>query len=92
MTGFNGSVLSSSMQSFQSKADALHYAIEFTATLDCAGCRKADYEAAQELYDFICRNVQLPDVTPNPFEEFMRNLKDGLVPGIPEPDKKKDVN
>ena len=57
-----------------------------------AGCRKADYEAAQELYDFICRNVQLPDVTPNPFKEFMRNLKDGLVPGIPEPDKKKDVN
>lgn len=92
MNVFNGSVLGSSMQSFQSKADALHYAIEFTATLDCAGRRKADYEAAQELYDFICGNVQLPDVTPNPLEELVQNLKGKLVATTPEPDKKKDVN
>lgn len=92
MNVFNGSVLGPSMQSFQSKADALHYAIEFTATLDYAGCRKADYEAAQDLYDFICRNVQLPDVTPNPLEELVQNLNGKLVPTTPEPDKKKGVN
>ena len=92
MMGFNGSALSSSMQNFQSKADALHYAIEFTATTDCSGSRKVEYEKAQELYDFICRNVQLPDVTPNPLEELVQNLKNGLVPTNPEPDKCKDVN
>lgn len=79
--GFNGNALSSSMQNFQSKADALHYAIEFTATIDCAGGRKADYNAAQELYDFICRNVQLPDVTPNPMEEIMNLLRANIESG-----------
>jgi len=77
--GFNGSALSSSMQNFQSKADALHYAIEFTAIIDSGGGRKPDYEAAQELYDFICRNVQLPNVTPNPLKEFVEHLKSNLV-------------
>lgn len=81
-----------SLDKFQSKADALHYAIEFTATFACDGSRKADYEKAQELYDFICRNVQLPGVTPNPLEELVQNLKDKLVPTTPEPDKCKDVN
>ena len=92
MMGFNGSALSSSMQNFQSKADALHYAIEFTATIDCLGGRKANYEAAQDLYEFICRNVKLPDVTSSPLEEIVQNLKNGIVPANPEPDKCKDVN
>lgn len=78
MMGFNGGTTYTSLQNFQSKADALHYAIEFTATLACDGGRKADYEAAQELYDFICRNVQLPDVTPNPLEAFSEYLKKSL--------------
>lgn len=76
--GFNGGTTYTSLQNFQSKADALHYAIEFTATLACDGSRKADYEAAQELYDFICKNVQLPDVTPNPLEAFSEYLKKSL--------------
>lgn len=79
--GFNGSTLNYSMQNIQSKADALHYAIEFTATIDCAGCRKADFEAAKELYDFICRNVQLPDVAPNPMEEILNLLRENIVSG-----------
>lgn len=78
MMGFNGGTTYTSLQNFQSKADALHYAIEFTATLACDGSRKADYEAAQELYDFICKNVQLPDVTPNPLEAFSEYLKKSL--------------
>lgn len=78
MMGLNGGTTYTSIQNFQSKADALHYAIEFTATLACDGIRKADYEAAQELYDFICKNVQLPDVTPNPLEAFSEYLKKSL--------------
>lgn len=78
MLGLNGGTTYTSIQNFQSKADALHYAIEFTATSACNGSRKADYEAAQELYDFICKNVQLPDVTPNPLEAFSEYLKKSL--------------
>lgn len=51
------------MRNFQSKAEALQFAIEFTASTSMGG-RKADLEAAKELYDFICKNVELPD-TPN---------------------------
>ena len=78
MMGLSGGTTYTSIQNFQSKADALHYAIEFTATLACDGGRKADYEAAQELYNFICKNVQLPDVTPNPLEAFSEYLKKSL--------------
>ena len=58
------------MRNFQSKAEALQFAIEFT-TCSSMGGQKADLEAAKELYDFICQNVELPDVRPNP--------ADGLV-------------
>lgn len=58
------------MRNFQSKAEAIQFAIEFTASTSM-GERKADLEAAKELFDFICKNVELPDVKPNP--------ADGLV-------------
>ena len=79
MMGFNGGTTYTSLQSFQSKADALHYAIEFTATLACDGGRKAEYVAAQELYDFICKNVQLPDVAPNPMDEITHLLRENIA-------------
>ena len=53
------------MRTFQSKAEALQFAIEFTANASMDG-RKVDLEAAKELYDFICKNVNLPDVRPDP--------------------------
>lgn len=52
------------MRGFNSKAEALQFAIEFTASTSMDG-RKVDLEAAKELYDFICKNVELPDVRPN---------------------------
>ena len=58
------------MRGFNSKAEAIQFAIEFTASTSMGG-RKADLEAAKELFDFICKNVELPDVKPNP--------ADGLV-------------
>lgn len=55
--GFSGSP----MTSLKSKADALKYAIEFTATGEYLN-RVPDMTKAKELFDFICENVQLPDV------------------------------
>ena len=53
--GFTGS------PSLKSKADALKYAIEFTAIGEYPN-RAPDIKKAKELYNFICENVQLPDV------------------------------
>ena len=63
------------MRNFQSKAEALQFAIEFTASTSMNG-RKADLEAAKELYDFICRNVELPDVHPNPADGLVEFAKE----------------
>lgn len=49
------------MTSLKSKADALKYAIEFTGTGEYPN-RVPDMAKAKELFDFICENVQLPDV------------------------------
>lgn len=68
-TGFMGFPMPT-MKSFNSKAEAIQFAIEFTASSSMGG-RKAELEAAKELFDFICKNVELPDVRPNP--------ADGLV-------------
>ena len=51
----------SGSSSLKSKADALKYAIEFTATGEFPN-RVPDMTKAKELFDFICENVQLPDV------------------------------
>ena len=55
--GFSGSP----MTGLKSKADALKYAIEFTSTCEYPN-RVPDMAKAKELFDFICENVQLPDV------------------------------
>ena len=52
------------LYSFQSKAEALQYAIEFTAFFSENG-RTPNCEAAKELFDFICRNVVLPETKPS---------------------------
>lgn len=58
------------MCGFQTKAEALQYAINFTATITDNGT-KANYEAAQELFDFICNNVKLPDIKGESLDGFM---------------------
>lgn len=37
---------------------------------------KADLEAAKELYGFICKNVELPDVRPNPADGLVEFAKE----------------
>ena len=63
------------MRNFQSKAEALQFAIEFTASASMDG-RKVDLEAAKELYDFICKNVELPDVRLDPIDGLVEYAKE----------------
>lgn len=59
-----------SVGGFNSKAEALQYAINFTAT-DTENGTKANYEAAQELFDFICKNVKLPETKNESLDGFI---------------------
>lgn len=74
-TGIMGFPLNKSMNDLQSKADAIKYAIEFTEIVKLNGPNKVDYEAAQELFDFICKNVNPPDVKPNPADGLVEFAK-----------------
>ena len=86
--GFTGS------PSLKSKADALKYAIEFTAIGEYPN-RAPDIKKAKELYNFICENVQLPDVETdrlsNSLDRFtsliekLNKEKDKTVNEVPEP-------
>ena len=73
-TGFMGYPMPT-MRGFNSKAEAIQFAIEFTASTSMGG-RKADLEAAKELFDFICKNVELPDVKPNPADGLIDFAKE----------------
>lgn len=72
-TGYMGFPMPT-MRGFNSKAEALEFAIEFTASSSMGG-RKVELEAAKELYDFICKNVELPDVKPNPVDGLVEFAK-----------------
>lgn len=74
------------MRSFNSKAEAIQFAIEFTASSSMGG-RKVELFAAKELYDFICKNVELPDVRVNPADglvEFAKEYIEKLTKGKDE--------
>lgn len=72
-TGYMGFPMPT-MRGFNSKAEALEFAIEFTASSSMGG-RKVELEAVKELYDFICKNVELPDVKPNPADGLVEFAK-----------------
>ena len=55
--GLSGSAIGS----FKTKADALHFAIVFTATSTENG-NEFNEEKAKTLYEFITANLELPDV------------------------------
>ena len=64
------------INNFSSKADALKFAIEFSSSSDMSGSRTFDKEKAKELFDFICKNVELPDVRPNPADGLVEFAKE----------------
>ena len=85
--GFSGS------SSLKSKADALKYAIEFTSTGEYPN-RVPDMTKAKELFDFICENVQLPDVETdqlsnslNGFTSMMERLSEKKEEEAPSEDE-----
>lgn len=75
-TGIMGYPLNKSINDLQSKADAIKYAIEFTEIVELYGSNKVNYDAAQELFDFICKNVELPDVRVNPADGLVEFAKE----------------
>lgn len=74
--GFTGQP---TLSSFNSKAEVIKWAIEFTATNDEKYNRVPDYEKAQALYDFISKNVTLPDIPADPQGEFFKELKNVIA-------------
>lgn len=64
------------INNFSSKADALKFAIEFTSSSDMSGSRAFDKEKAQELFEFICKNVELPDTPLTQWKDVISQADD----------------
>lgn len=92
MTALGLAGLPATMNGFKSKADALKFAIEFTASSDSSFQRKPSYEATQELFDFICKNVALPDIEPDKAADFLDYAKSALQMQLDKNEKPKAVS
>lgn len=76
--GLSGSAIGS----FKTKAEALHFAIVFTATITEGG-NEPNYDKAQTLFDFITSNVQLPDVDYSQTQvDELFSATNGILKGI----------
>lgn len=62
---------------FNTKAEALHFAIVFTAAITESG-NEPNTEKAQTLFDFITKNVQLPETKGESLDCFMSKSSDFL--------------
>lgn len=62
-----------SMSGFKSKGEALKYAIEF-ATQWKDGEKIINYPAAEELYNFICKHVELPETFDDGLSSFFKRV------------------
>ena len=63
------------MNGFVSKADALKFSIQFTSMM-VDGNIVPQYDKAQELFKFICKNVNLPDVKKEPYEDLVALIQE----------------
>ena len=62
MTNYRALDYAPNINNFASKSDAVKFAIEFTARFSDDGTERIpNLDAAQALYDFICKNVELPE-------------------------------
>lgn len=59
---------------FRSKAGAMSFAIVMTMMTDENGVRTVNLLGAQQLFDFICKNVALPDVEKDAATETVEML------------------
>ena len=58
-----------------SKAGAMEFAIVMNTTSDERGRAVVNYKEVKRMFDFICRNVKLPDIP----RDSMDALSDGYV-------------
>lgn len=72
--GFDPALMSIFGKPIESKATALQYALDSTATYE-NGQKVLHTDKAKEIFDFICENVNLPDV---PLSEFLGELNKTL--------------
>lgn len=78
LNGYRGGVLDATpnINKFESKSEALKFAIEFTANDTDDGTRAANLTAAQKLFDFICKNVELPETQLAQWGDVIANAND----------------
>lgn len=62
-----------SMSGFKSKGEALKYAIEFTTQWK-EGEKIINFTAAEELYKFVCKNVELPETFDDGLSSFFKRV------------------
>lgn len=66
-----------SMSGFKSKGEALKYAIEFTTQWK-EGEKIINFTAAEELYKFICKNVELPETFDDGLSSFSQRVNESI--------------
>lgn len=67
---------------FKTKAEALHFAIVFTATITESG-NEPNYDKAKTLFDFITANLELPDVDYSQAQvDELFSATNGILKGI----------
>lgn len=66
-----------SMSGFKSKGEALKYAIEFTTQWK-DGEKIINYPAAEELYNFICKHVELPETFDDGLSSFFQRVTETI--------------
>lgn len=59
-----------------SKAGAMEFAIDINTTSDERGRAVVDYKEAKRLFDFICRNVKLPDVAVSSIDALLEGYNE----------------
>lgn len=77
-----------------SKAGAMEFAIAINTTSDDRGRAVVDYKEAKKLFDFICRNVSLPDVVVDGMDKLSDScleLMKTLAEEVSKRDSKKEV-
>jgi hypothetical protein len=65
---------SSDPLAFRSKAGAMSFALVMSLSVSENGDKVVDYEKTKKLFDFICENVNLPDVEKDATAEVVEML------------------
>ena len=76
--GLNPNLMPVFTNKIESKSTAMQYAIDVTTTYDEDGHKTFNLDLAKKVFDFICQNVDLPDVPNGLFGnwEKIENLKE----------------